>query len=75
MTHIAQHINAPRGEDARAAKLTDDDIRIIRQLIADRDALRAEASKLRNKDIAKKFDVHPRTIDKISTRRTWGHVK
>lgn len=67
-------INPARGEELPFAKLTKDDIKLIRECIAERERLRAEAAQLSNASLAEKFDVHQRTIDRISQRRGWIHV-
>lgn len=54
-----------RGSNQPQAKLTEDDIPIIRQLAADGMAKNA---------IAAKFKVHPNTIGKIVRREKWKHV-
>ena len=63
-----------RGEQQHCAKLTADDVRNIREIIAHREKLRKELSAITNKALAEKFDVHERTIDKITNRSTWAHV-
>lgn len=63
-----------RGSQLPHAKLTESDVRLIRELIAHREKLRAEVSTLTNQCIAEKFNVHHRTIDKISAGETWIHV-
>lgn len=64
-----------RGSDLPQAKLSEDDVRIIRQLIEQRDTYYAMARSLSNRKIAEKFDVHLRTIDRLSAGETWGHVE
>jgi hypothetical protein len=61
----------PRGETHHSARLTAHDVELIRQLIDEREALLAKAKNLTNAAIAAKFDVHPRTIDRISSYRGW----
>lgn len=67
-------INPVRGTDHPLSKLTDDDIRLIRECVAERERLLSEARKLTNAELAKKFDVHFRTIDRVTSRRGWIHV-
>lgn len=64
-----------RGSDLPHAKLTEDDVRQIRGLIAYREELRARIAALTNRRIAQKFEVHHRTIDRISVGESWGHVE
>lgn len=63
-----------RGSELPHAKLTEDDVRLILALVAERDELRRRAKQLTNREIAKKFGVHRRTVDKISAGETWIHV-
>ena len=64
-----------RGEELPQARLTEGDVRIIRELIEERVRLHKEARALTNKRIAEKFGVHIRTIDRINSGETWGHVE
>ena len=64
-----------RGMDLPQSRLTDDDVRNIRSLIKHRADLLNQAKQLTNKKIAEKYGVHFRTIDRISTGETWGHVE
>ena len=64
-----------RGMDLPQSRLTDDDVRNIRSLIEHRADLLNQAKQLTNKKIAEKYGVHYRTIDRISTGETWGHVE
>ena len=67
--------HAKRGMDLPQSRLTDDDVRNIRALIEHRADLLNQAKQLTNKKIAEKYGVHFRTIDRISTGETWGHVE
>lgn len=64
-----------RGEDLPHSKLTEEDVRRIRDLMAERTLLYQRAADLSNRAIADKFGVHVRTIDRISTGESWGHVE
>ena len=64
-----------RGEELPHSKLTDDDVRSIREMMTERSELYRRAASLSNRAIAAKFDVHVRTIDRISNGETWGHVE
>jgi len=70
----ANRLNVKRGSELPWAKLTEDDVALIRQLVDERERLRSEASALTNARLAEKFGVHVRTIDRVTTRENWGHV-
>ncbi len=63
-----------RGEGLPQSKLTDDDVRNIRLLVEQRNEYIKQAKQLTNKKIAEKFDVHHRTIDRITSGEAWIHV-
>lgn len=63
------------GEKRFNAKLTDEDIALIRELRSERERLRAEAAQLSDMEIARKFDVHPNTIWKIGARVSWYRAR
>lgn len=63
-----------RGEQLPHAKLTDADVRLLRECVVERERLRKQASELSNQKLAEKFDVHIRTIEKVLQRYTWFHV-
>jgi FixJ family two-component response regulator len=63
-----------RGSDLPHSKLKEDDIRLIHALVAEREQMKATLKGLTNKAIADKWDVHVRTIDRITSGETWGHV-
>lgn len=67
-------LKTKRGEELPHAKLTNQDVKNIRALINYREGIKAEASELSNKKIAEKFEVHVRTIDRISSGENWAHV-
>jgi transposase len=67
-------LSVKRGSALPHAKLTETDVEQIRELVAHRDGLIREARTLRNADIAEKFGVHLRTIDKITAGYAWTHV-
>jgi len=64
-----------RGEELTQSKLTEEDIRMIRELVKYREKLKKEVAGLSNKALAEKFDVHQRTMDKAVRYETWRHVK
>lgn len=63
-----------RGEQLPQSKLTDEDVKIIRELVEYRDKIKKELSVLTNSAIAEKFDVSQRTIDRITAGHGWTHV-
>ncbi len=63
-----------RGEELPYSKLTNADILNIRELVEYRENLKKELSSLTNAKIAEKFDVHLRTIDKVTAGVSWWHV-
>ena len=67
-------LHCKRGSQLPQAKLDEDDVAQIRELVRHRDRLLAEARTLRNADIAEKFGVAKCTIDKIVYCGGWGHV-
>lgn len=72
---IGNHrIYARRGSRCKQSKLTEDDVQKIRALLRYRDSLLAEARTLRAADIAEKFGVSKKTIDKIAEYGSWVHV-
>ena len=63
-----------RGSELPWSRLTESDVRLIRELIADREATKAQLRELTNAKIAEKFGVHVRTIDRVANGENWGHV-
>ena len=55
-------------------KLTDEDVRLIRLCVAEREQLLKEARKLTNAALAEKFGIHKNTVDAIANFRKWIHV-
>lgn len=66
--------NPARGEAHYNSKLTEDDVRLIRSLVAERNRLLCEANKLTGNKIAEKFDIHKSTVHKISSFGYWKAV-
>ncbi|HEU4982056.1 MAG TPA: hypothetical protein VFT88_05185 [Acidobacteriaceae bacterium] len=60
-----------RKPQSRGRKLTREDAALIRQLIADRKKLRAQADALSNDRIAEKFECARGTIDRIQFGKLW----
>ena len=67
-------LSARRGSALTQSKLDESDIATIRQCVAERERLRAEANRLSNAALAKKFGVHQRNIEKIIQGIIWSHV-
>ena len=65
-----------RGSDIPWSKLTEDDVRICRELHAYKmaEVARLESS-LSINALAEKFGVHPRTMEKVLNFDTWKHVR
>lgn len=63
-----------RGSAHPNAKLTEGDVKLIRELVKHREDLKRQASKLSNRCIAEKFAVHYRTIERITQEFGWVHV-
>lgn len=66
---------APRGQDLPQTKLLDLDIGEIRSAARQREKLKTHIREnLSNKALAAKFGVHERTIEKVLSFETWGHL-
>jgi hypothetical protein len=64
-----------RGDRLHQSKLTEQDVRQIRELHAFKQAeIKRLNESLGIEAIADKFEVHPRTIEKVLTFETWKHV-
>lgn len=59
--------NPARGEAHYNAKLSDDDVRLVRACVAERQRLLREARELSDAKLAEKFGCHPNTIWKIAS--------
>lgn len=67
-------LHVKRGSELPWAKLTEEDVSLIRELVRERDALKAQLRELTNAKIAEKIGVHVRTIDRVTTYEGWRHV-
>jgi len=66
---------APRGQELPQAKLLDLDVVTIKSAVRQRDRLRQYIrDNLSNDALAKQFNVHVRTIEKIAQCETWSHI-
>jgi len=68
-------LKVKRGSQLPHSKLNEDDVRHILRLVAHREQLKRQAAALTNAKIAEKFDVHQRTIDRITAKTSWLHVE
>lgn len=66
---------ALRGQDLGQSKLNDDLIKEIRSAAIQREKLRQHIrDNLSNDALAKKCNVHVRTIEKVLQYETWSHI-
>ena len=70
-----------RGSQLTHAKLDENDVRLILELVEYREQARKQSQKLReevlslsNKALGEKFGVHYETISKVVRRIDWSHV-
>ena len=54
-----------KGENCGQSKLTEENVKFIRSM----------DSVLKNKDLAKQFNVSESTIERVLSRETWHHIK
>ena len=71
---VLNRLHVLRGSQHYRAVLDESDVALIRQAVAERERLRAEARLLSNAALADKFGVHIRTIDRITAGENWSHV-
>lgn len=55
-------------------KLTAEAVTEIREAVRLRDELRQRASRLTNAQLAKRYGVHQRTVDKVVDGTTWAKL-
>jgi ribosome-binding protein aMBF1 (putative translation factor) len=67
-------LKVKRGEQLPWSKLTEKDVINIRALVDERAKLISEARKLTNANLAEKFGVDVKTIEKINAGQTWTHI-
>ena len=64
-----------RGEDLPHSKLSENDVYEIRSMIKQKEKMRKYIKEnLSNDAISQKFNVHIRTIEKISNYSSWAHL-
>ena len=66
--------NHMRGESHCRAKLTSEDVRLIREAAEYRAKLLADAAGLSNEKLAEKFGVSRSAIGRVLYNGGWGHV-
>lgn len=71
---MARAKSSPKGSKHHNSKLTEEDARLILQLMKERKKLIAQASHLTVEAIAKKFEVSKQTIQDLAMGRTWKHI-
>lgn len=71
---VLNRVKVKRGIQLPHAKLSEDDVRLIRELMSEREYHKRQAAQLTNAKIAEKFGVHVRTIDRVTNGENWGHV-
>jgi hypothetical protein len=71
---VLNRTKVKRGSQLPWAKLTEDDVALIRAMVDEREATKARLRDVTNAKIAEKFGVHVRTIDRVTTGEGWGHV-
>lgn len=69
------HATAKRGSDHYAARLTEDDVRLIRAAGRERRRLLDDARRLSDAELAAKFECGVSTISRILSRQLWAHVE
>jgi len=62
------------GQDHYNSQLTEDDVRLIRELVDYRDSLKKELKQLSDRAIAEKFSVTHSAIYRIRHGSSWGHL-
>ncbi len=67
-------LSVKRGSQLPWAKLDEAKVADIIAIIERRDALKAELREMTNAAIAKRYGVHIKTIDKVISGVSWGHV-
>lgn len=62
------------GEEHHSSKLTNEDVRLIKQLLADKEYHYEQWTRLSYAIIGEKFDVTASTIEAIANGKNWKHV-
>ena len=65
---------AKRGTELPHAKLNEKLIKKIRKVVSERERLKVVLRSMTNSAIAKQYQVHVRTIDRITAGENWTHV-
>ncbi len=71
---VMNRTKVKRGSALPQAKLDEDDVRLIRSIVADRTELDRRRAAMTNRALAEKFGVTHSCIDKITEGMAWAHV-
>lgn len=73
---VANRLKVKRGEELPWAKLTEDDVRLIRRIHSEgAEQIKRIQSSCTAKALAEKFGVHMGTVEKLLRYETWRHVR
>lgn len=70
----ATYAKAVRGQDHYRARLTDDDVRALRQIAAERRELLDRLAAISNRALAEKFGVTAACVERVIYGQTWSHI-
>lgn len=68
-------LKVKRGSQLPHARLDEIKVAEILRIFAQREKLKQQLRSMTNTEIARKYGVHYRTIDRISAGESWGHVQ
>ena len=64
-----------RGEELPQSKMNEDSVREARKIYSEsREAIKKLNEEFSAKGLAKRYGVHARTMEKILSGETWGHI-
>ena len=63
-----------RGSELPWAKLTEDDVRLIREIVAEREEMKKQLKWMTNAALAEKFGVSLNAMERAVTGESWAHV-
>jgi hypothetical protein len=63
-----------KGSELPHSKMNEKLVKKIRGVVAERQRLRVVLSAMTNKALAERYQVHVRTIDRITAGENWSHV-
>lgn len=64
----------PQGSKHHASKLTEDDVRMIRELDQERRQLEEKVRSLSQRSIADKFNISKQRVWEICSGEGWSHI-